>query len=291
MIYSISSIVLLGLFIIALIGGRRLMKYFHERRNIQAYEEEADESAKIPVFDTTDDPLLVNAVLNEAIKKRSLFKVMLNNRGNSFSSSPVMLESTSMLIDALFPKEGNELIPDAQFISVEFIVKQIAPVPFNFTSLFMGREIFNNYPALRIALPKTIQRDQKRNYHRVELSADDPVYLQCTIDDNPVIVKASNISGGGIGFYANFGKSALCHGRQLDFVTITIPEPVVIERLSIVYVESQVHYPVVIDGKPYHYYYGAEFSGIDPLIREKIIQFVIEKERAELKKINALTSR
>ncbi|MEI6125632.1 MAG: PilZ domain-containing protein [Pseudomonadota bacterium] len=277
-----------GIFILALlciILSAAAMVIFIKRRKSAAIKAP---DKTIIAFDATDDPQLIRSVLEVALENRCKFKVRLNNRGQSFSSSLVKLEESSMLIDVLFPYEGNDLIMYSNFISIEFIVKLIAHVPYTFDTLCMNNEIYNKYPAIRVMLPKSIMRDQKRNYHRVEPSINDPVYIKFMLDGNLVTEKVANISGGGIGFYTNLGTTILWHKREIRNVTITTPEPVVLNSITIVYMTNQAKYPVLIGGKPYYYYCGAEFLNIDNRLREQIIHYVIDKEREELKRVNRL---
>jgi len=249
----------------------------------------ADKGAKaVMTFDATEDAHLIHDVLELALEKRAAFKVRLNNRGRSFSSTILKVDESAVFIDVLFPYEGNELIADSKFLNIEFIIKQIAHVPYTFSALYMNSEVYDGYPCLRITLPNKIVRDQKRNYHRVSPSVNDPVYVKFELDGEPVSEKVANISGGGLGFFTNFGKAVLWNKREIRHAEITIPEPVTIELMTIVYTASQAQYPVLIGGKPYYYYCGAEFVGLDTKVREQIIRYVIEKEREELKRINRL---
>jgi len=75
----------------------------------------------------------------------------------------------------------------------------------------------------------------------------------------------------------------LHHGRVIEHPRIEMMETLHIDCMTIIYAVSQMRYPVVIRGDKYQYYYGAEFTAIGNDIREKIIQYVIDKERDELK--------
>lgn len=260
-----------------------LIAYFIKRWQIIHNQQQKETSVS---FDIIEEPSAILKILNTVIKQKARFSVRLNNRGRSFNSSLLKTDPPTLLIDALFPYEGNELIEHSRFINVGFTITEIEKIPYTFDSTYIQSEIFNGYPALRISIPNTVTRDQKRKYHRVEPSVNEPVYVKFVINDNEVREKVANISGGGIAFYTNLGKSVLWPGRKIEPVSITLPTLPIISCLAIVYTVAQVEFPVLINGNSYHYYCGAEFVNMDETTRDKIIHYVIEKERSELKRLN-----
>ena len=232
------------------------------------------------------EPSDIHTVLNMVIKQRSRFIIRLNNRGRSFSSILLKIDPQVLLIDSLFPYEGNELIDHSSFISVKFIIKEAKDVPYKFNSTYTASESFKGYPALKISFPEIVKRDQKRLFHRVEPAVNEPVYAKFSMDGNKMTEKIANISGGGVGFYTNLGKSVLWRGREIDRVSITLPDSPVINCLVIIQIVSQTGHPVLIGGKPYYNYCGAEFGNLDENTRNKIVRYVIERERTELKRIS-----
>ncbi len=237
-------------------------------------------------FNVIKEPSGIYAVLNTVIHHKVRFRVKLNNRGKSFNSSLIKIESSYLIADALFPFEGNSLIRDSKFITVNFIIDEAEHIPFTFNSAYIQDLNINGYPAIKIAFPDSIERDQKRLYHRVAPSVSEDVYVEFSLDGQCVKEKAANISGGGIGFYTNLGKSVLWAGKKLAHVSLNLNDFSVTVGIVVINIMRQAEYPVLINGKAYYYYCGAEFTDIDENTRNKIIGYVIENERKELKRQN-----
>jgi c-di-GMP-binding flagellar brake protein YcgR len=256
----------------------------YRRKKEEKRTEHAAGIKLLPAFDVTDDPGHIEALLKAAQQHHALLRVRLNNRGTVFNSTILEVAKDSVLIDALYPQEGNALIADARFVSLEIIIKQITAVPFQCSAGFTAHASSRGLPALRLSLPDTITRNQKRNYHRVDLLPEDNIHVSFTVAGTAVHDPVANISGAGIGFYSNHESTLLHHGRTIEQVTIAMPEPTVVESITILYKVNQLRYPVLIRDTVYHYYYGAEFTGIRNETREKIIQYGIEKEREALQR-------
>lgn len=232
----------------------------------------------------------IRAVLKRALQQKCRFKVRLNARKRSFNSSLVQVTPSALIIDALFPEEGNMLIPSSRFLEVDFVLREAGKdflhIPYTFRSSYIHRDHFKGYPAIRIALPELIKRIQRRDYLRIDPPVKEPIYISFTVDENQVSKKIANISGGGVGFYTNLGKGVLWHGRRIDDVTIKLPDRSTVICSIAVQSISQSERPVLIDGKAYYYFCGAEYVDMPDNVREEIIQYIIEKERDELKRLS-----
>jgi c-di-GMP-binding flagellar brake protein YcgR len=237
-----------------------------------------------------DNPSDIKQLLKDAKKQRVRFRVRMNERKRSFNSSLVRLSGGWLLIDSLFPEEGNTLIADAALITIDFNLKEddrnLLVIPYTFTATFAGNETVDGLPALRITLPNIIWRVQRRNYLRISPPVNQPAYISFSLDETPVREKIANISGGGVGFYTTYSKSVLWIGRRLKNVVISIPGRDNIPCSITVHSLMQTEQTVLIDRKPYHFFCGAEFSDIDEKLREKIVQYVIEKEREALRRLS-----
>ncbi len=237
-------------------------------------------------LDVIEDPEHIQSILDSALSYRVPFKIKLNNRGQSFNSLLLHAGNDFLIIDELFPYEGNEIISETKFLSLEFTIKKNARIPFRCTASFLQKENFSGYPAIKITFPDSLKRDQKRGFHRVEPSVNEPVYITFKIDGKTVEEKVSNISGGGVGFFTNLEKNKLRPSREIENAVITLPDSVEIKCLSVVHSVHHAEYPVLINNKPYHYYCGTEFGHLDSKTRDKIVRYVIEKERSELQRLN-----
>jgi len=233
-------------------------------------------------------------ILNKVKDQRVRISIELNGRGTSYNS--LLLEAKhlgtppTLLIDSLFPKEGNELIQYSDFIKVDFSVLESGQtrqnIPYSFTATFIQGENLEGYPAFRISYPEEIKREQKREYMRISPSVNEPLYITFDLEGKKTSEKIANISAGGVGFYTNLDKDVLWPDRKFGNVFIDLPGSVVIQCLVIVYTLSKIDYPVLIDNKPYHHYCGAQFVDIEKETREKLVNYILEQERNALKRIN-----
>jgi len=232
----------------------------------------------------------IRALLDTILQQRVRLMVRLNERRRSYSSSLVAIGPSHLLIDALFPAEGNELIGDAGFIIVDFILRGTQAnrlyAPYSFRSTFMHPEEYSGFPALRIGFPESITRNQKRNYLRISPPVNEPLFFECVLAGKKLKEKIINLSGGGVSFYTNHGKSVFLPGRILKEITIGLPGNVAIECSFIVRKLSQNEQPVFIDGTQIFNYCGGEFTDIQETTRDKIIKYVVEQERLALKRLS-----
>lgn len=279
-----SMIIVIALFVAVTAGiiifG--LQKYWQHNKK-QDFGDVNTDAKLLLTFDTTDDPKRIHDFLKTALQSRCLLRIMLNNHGTAFNSSILSIEPNSILIDALYPHEGNMLIAEAKIVSLEIIIRRFTSIPFQCISHFMGHESSMGYPALRLSCPPKITRNQKRNYHRVELTTEDNVRISFSVNEKNIYDPAVNISGSGIGFYSNYDPAVLKQGLRIERISIEMKETIHIDCITIVYAVNMLREPVVIQGKKYNFYYGAEFTTISNDIREKIIQYVTDKEREALK--------
>ena len=245
---------------------------------------------RLSLADKIDDPADIVSVIRKAMSQKIRFRVRLNERRRSFVSLPIQVTQRSLLIDALFPTEGNELIEHSNLITIDFMLREseheLLHIPYMFTSSYIRRETVKKYPALRITFPESVTRVQRRSYLRVDPPINKPLYVHYTLESGEEKVQIANISGGGIGFYTNHGKPVLRPGRTLDPVHISIAGYCEITTSLIIHTNSQSERPVLIEGKPYYSFCGAEFGKMEEPVREQVIRYVIEKERDELKRLS-----
>lgn len=240
--------------------------------------------------DKIDNFTEIKHLLTNALAQRARVKVRLNGRHRSFLSGLIDVTGSYVLIDALFPEEGNELIKESDFISIDFIIKEKGKktffIPYTFDSKFTKQQLYKGYPAIRIEMPTLIQRNQKRSYYRMEPSLKNPLFIRLHIEGRETVEKIANISGGGVGFYTNLSKEVLWKGRTIENASFDLPGYGEIHCPVIIHILTQNDNPVLIDGKSYFNYCGAEFGEIPAATRNNIIGYIIKQEREELRRMH-----
>jgi len=236
----------------------------------------------------------IKTILVMAQDQRVPFVIKKNAKGKSFNSFLIKIDSssnpTTLLIDSLFPEEGNELIVSSQFISVSLFPKntesEYLNLPYVFNALYLRGETYRGHPALRISFPETIKRNQRRNYKRVEPSIEQPINITLKLKDGEVTENVDNISGGGVGFYTSLDKSILHPASKINSVFFTLPDGTEITCQLIVRRFTKNVPKETSSSKHYYFYCGAEFMDLDNALRKKIILYVLQREREVLKRLS-----
>ena len=250
--------------------------------------------SKLPKIDFINNPSDIHNLINLAIKDKTRIKLKINNREPSYNTSIIKKESILnnhiLLIDSLFPPEGNDKIQYSKSAIAEFSFKGIETksklIPYSFTTNYIDQKEYENFKSLRITFPKAINRRQKREFLRVEPSVNKPLFIKFKIKDKKMTQKIENISAGGINFFTNLTKTVLWPGMRIEKVLITLPDQSQITCPILIRSIFQNNDPIFIDGKRYSYTCGAQFLRIDNNVRDNIIKYVLEKERNELKHLH-----
>jgi len=122
----------------------------------------------------------------------------VNRDGRSYQSLiiNVDVEDNSLLIDELYPLDG-----DMQNLLGEVI--EISPcgkgMPMKFTSTISRIEMYDDSPAYRIELPRTITANQRRKFFRVPVTSAIGIYMRVPINNMAVMAEVKNISASGVG--------------------------------------------------------------------------------------------
>jgi len=248
----------------------------------------------LPKNDLVKDPNDIQNLINTVIKQKSRIKIKINNKGQSYISSIIkiesMLNSHTLIIDSLFPIEGNDKIQYSKSSTAEFNIKETDKsrihIPYSFEANYIDHKEYENFDAIRLTFPKAINRGQKREYLRIEPSINNPLFIKFEVNNKKMTQKIENISAGGICFYTNIVKTILWPGKRIEKAVITLPDSSRIKCPIMVRSLLQNNEPVIIDGKRYFYNCGVQFMGISNNTRERIIKYVLEKERNELKRLN-----
>ena len=250
--------------------------------------------SKLTKIDFINNPSDIHNLINLAIKDKTRIKLKINNREPSYNTSIIKKESILnnhiLLIDSLFPPDGNDKIQYAKSAIAEFSFKGIESksnlIPYSFTTNYIDQKEYENIKSLRITFPKAINRRQKREFLRVEPSVNKPLFIKFKIKDKKMTQKIENISAGGVNFFTNLTKAVLWPGKRIEKVLITLPDQSQIKCPIIIKSIYQNNDPIILDGKRYLYSCGAQFLEIDNNVSNNIIKYVLEKERKELKHLH-----
>lgn len=268
-----------------------IVAFIFQLRQKQQRKKDLSKVLDANLINTHED---IKAILKMVQEERVPFVVKKNGRGKTFKSFLIKTnfspKSPIIMIDSLVPEEGNELVLDSQFISIEFFLKKTESEYFNtpyiFNAIYLKTETYKGHPALRLSFPGNIKRTQRRNYNRIEPSREGPINITLILEDREVTENLDNISGGGVGFYTNLDESILQRGQKIDLASFALPDGTEItSKLIIRWINKNIPEEIK-NRKQFRFYCGAEFMDLDKALREKIVQYVLKKERDDLKKLS-----
>ncbi len=182
-----------------------------------------------------------------------------------------------IMIDRLVPEKGNEYIGKSKSLRVTF---RDNGVIHSFDSRYLG-SVSGGKGGIKIAFPVRIEAAHRREFFRVEPSLKNPVTIHVIVDDDPPLefeTAMRDISEGGLSF--RVGEEtflSLKPGRHLKEIRFSLPVRGTIRTKGIIraaYTEENEKI----------YTCGVEFLELTDSQMNKIYQYVVDRQREELKK-------
>lgn len=164
--------------------------------------------------------------LQELCLKHTFVNVRFVNRIDcSFQSLILKVDpdSQSLLIDEFFPMHADIAIILGENIE---IISTGKGLPIKFVSVVGSIEILDGSPAYRIALPKKIKANQRREYFRVAVHNDMNTRLRINLSGGDMAMcRIINLSSSGVSFSVDKNISErLASNRNLKDAKFTLPD-------------------------------------------------------------------
>ncbi len=164
--------------------------------------------------------------LQELCLKHSFVNVRFIDRVNcSFQSLILKVDpvNQSLLIDEFFPMQADIAIIPGENIEITSSGKGL---PVKFSSAIGSIEILDGSPAYRIALPKKIRANQRREYFRVAVDYDMNTRLRINLSGGDMVMcQIINMSSSGMSFSVDKNVSEqLASNRKLKDAKFTLPD-------------------------------------------------------------------
>lgn len=198
-------------------------------------------------------------------------------------------------LESLEPKEGNALALDSNYISITYhypTKKKYAwsvgqKTLYGFTTVCIPPDS-NEETDVKLLLPETIDKVQKRDFLRIEPPYDRPIFAKFVDDDgDDVQEQLVNISGGGFGFFTTRGVKTFAKGTLHNNVILNIQDTFLpIEQAVVANIIDRTK--IVGRGGKSRFFCGIQFVKIDERVRTKIIQYVIQIEREDLRRLSRM---
>ena len=164
--------------------------------------------------------------LQELGLKHTFVNVRFINRIDcSFQSLILKVDpdSQSLLIDEFFPMHADIAIIPGENIEIMSTGKGL---PIRFVSVVGSIEMLDGSPAYRIALPKKIMANQRREYFRVAVHNDMSTRLRINLSGGDMAMcRIINLSSSGVSFSVDKNISErLASNRNLKDAKFTLPD-------------------------------------------------------------------
>jgi len=135
-------------------------------------------------------------------------------------SAQTDLSKQHLILEALFPSYGNELLSSNRFISASFATGNFMV---SFRAPFDKGWKEDDGWLWKIAFPDSATLRPLRKYFRVEPSAGDPVRIYFELDDDLVLGNVVDISVGGLLFVSKVRAPILEAGKEIMGVQLRLP--------------------------------------------------------------------
>jgi c-di-GMP-binding flagellar brake protein YcgR len=179
-------------------------------------KDKQSEDLKVLSSDDLITPLQIRTNLEEIRKIKTNIITTIDERPGAFST--MLLEVGNggghIIIDALMPKHGNEIIESSNVVRLDY---NLEGVMYGFDTRFM-ETVSGKFPSIKIAFPSIIKKVQNRKTFRVSPTVDNSINV--TIMEG-VTEKVANISEGGLSFYTNHTEMPI--GVTLEKVMFELP--------------------------------------------------------------------
>lgn len=226
--------------------------------------------------DTLAKPKEIRRHIENICAKNTRLEVTIDDHTVTFQSLFIegSQDKNELLIDALIPHEGNELIKKSHSIKLVYVLDKII---YDIKSRYI--DYTKDKPLLlRIEYPSCIERFQRREYFRIDPSFHEPIEFSFDVVIK-IQGKMFDVSAGGFAFLT---EKKPCYyiesGSEIKEVRFKLPGGKAIKTPARVKHISQHH-----DDKKYKC--GVEFKAISEKDQSKIVAYTIQRQREILRKI------
>lgn len=150
-------------------------------------------------------------------------------RFNSFFAAQTNVGERYLAMESLFPSYGNDLMKSNRFVMIEFVKGNFMisfSVPFE-----KGWKEENEW-LWEVQFPQRIQMRRLRRHLRVEPSANEPISVYFTVNDDIVLGQVVDLSMGGALFASNVREPTVSPGKEIVGMELRLPgKPVHIDAV------------------------------------------------------------
>ncbi|MBN1591950.1 MAG: PilZ domain-containing protein [Candidatus Coatesbacteria bacterium] len=174
-------------------------------------------------FRTFSKPESIRKLLARATQKSLLLNIQIEAytlKFHSRFSDQTDLSKDHLILEALFPSYGNELLSSNRFMTVSFSTGNFLidfKVPFDKGWKEDGSWLW------KIEFPEVATLRPSRRFYRVEPSVDSPVRVYFELDDDLVLGNVIDLSEGGLLFISKVRAPVLETGRLIKDIQLKLP--------------------------------------------------------------------
>lgn len=156
-------------------------------------------------------------------EKNQLIRLLIQGEADVALTSVLDVDgdSNTLYLDCPIDKDQNRRIVAAKRLSYETTLDKIRIL---FVSEGAQETTYKNLPALKVAIPDSLIRLQRREYYRMATPVSNPVCVTITMDGAPMMFPLADISCGGIAVLDNKLLLGNTIGNKHEGCRIDLPE-------------------------------------------------------------------
>lgn len=222
------------------------------------------------------NPIEIAAHLDSLVLKRT--RGDLRIAGNEEPVTVIFLghggDGAHLLLERLFALiDGSDRIDIGKDATVEYMIDGVG---YTFETRSIDIEEMDG--CIKLRFPSRLAKIQKRRFFRIQTLSHvfDVIVNTETVSEK---CQVSDISGGGISFLTDLGDDFLKPGMELKDLEFTLPNGYIVKTKGILRSHTATN-----DRDPRkRYRCGVEFVGLPESVRDKIVMYVFNRQKEEIK--------
>lgn len=225
------------------------------------------------------DPIEITAHIETLINRR-----IRGNINTESSKEPIRViflghsgvgKDSYLLVERLIRVETSNRVYKGEDLTVSYFEDGIG---YSFESGSIDVEERDG--CIKLRFPARVLKKQKRRFFRMPLPSVKPLDVIINTDEIAGKYLVADISGGGLAFFTSLDKEFLKLGMELTDIQLTLPDGYLIKTGGII----RSHFPTENRDPNKKYCCGIEFVGIRESVQDRIVTYVINCQKEEIKR-------
>lgn len=232
-------------------------------------------------------PIEIASELRAALAEGALLTLTFGSRNDSALSKllAVNADDHTLILDACQNRQDNAKVCAASSISVETMVRRIRV---RFECRGATPVDYEGRPALRLSIPDSIHRIQRREAYRIDTPANEVVncrFAHPVLPHREVALRVADISVRGMGLTADYGLWPTPVGEVIKACRIDLPDT------GVVHCDAQIVRVFECPGGGKHrLWIGCQFIQIAGPATTLLQRYILQLERARIARTRGIAT-